>query len=116
MRTANVPERAMGRTSDKKTGGGSVRRVVLPADCRLAAGPGLRSALLEALALPASALDAGAVERVDTAALQLLAAFRRDAAAKGHDTRWLGASEALHEAAGLLGLARMLDLPAARPA
>jgi anti-anti-sigma regulatory factor len=115
MRTASEAERAMGRTSDK-TGGASARQLVLPADCRLAAGPGLRAALLEALALPASALDAGAVERVDTAALQLLAAFRRDAAARGHDTRWLGASAALHEAAGLLGLERILDLPAARPA
>ncbi|MDO1530415.1 STAS domain-containing protein [Fulvimonas sp. R45] len=91
-------------------------RVALPADCRMAAAPALHAALCSALARPACVLDGAAVERVDTSALQLLAAFRRDAVARGVAVRWHGASAALREAAGLLGLARALDLPATQPA
>lgn len=92
------------------------RSVVLPADCRLAEAGALRAALLDAIAQPASRLDGAGVERVDTTALQLLAAFRREAVARGHQTCWTGASDTLREAAELLGLARLLDLPAAQPA
>jgi ABC-type transporter Mla MlaB component len=53
------------------------------------------------------------VERADTAALQLLVLFRRELQARGGTLDWRGASEAINEAAGLLGLARILELPAA---
>jgi len=56
------------------------------------------------------------VERVDTAALQLLVLFQRELQARGGTLDWHGASEAFNEAAGLLGLTRLLELPAAGPA
>jgi len=56
------------------------------------------------------------VERVDTAALQLLAVFRREAAARGVAVRWAGASDVLRDGAARLGLAQTLELPAAMPA
>lgn len=104
----------MGRTSDKR--GEAAARIALPADCRMACVPALRTTLTAALARPASELDGAAVARVDTAALQLLAAFVRAAAERRHPVRWLGASAVLGESAGLLGLAQVLDLPASSPA
>ncbi|MFC4764263.1 STAS domain-containing protein [Dyella koreensis] len=91
-------------------------RVTLPADCRIADLPAVKAELQAALATSAAELDASAVERVDTAALQLLAVFRRDAASKGLAVAWTGASAALRDAATLLGLAHTLELPASTPA
>jgi ABC-type transporter Mla MlaB component len=90
--------------------------VMLPADCRLASLDGLAAELRGALDASAAVLDGRAVERVDTAALQLLLAFRRELSGRGHVVSWLGASSPLNDAAGLLGLARELDLPAPMPA
>ena len=91
--------------------------VVLPADCRIAAQAALKAELLGALEQGAIVmLDGSQVERADTAALQLLVLFRRELQARGGTLDWRGASEALNEAAGLLGLARILELPAAGPA
>lgn len=58
-------------------------------------------------------VDVRAVERVDTAALQLLCAFVRERAARQQKVEWLGESRALNEAARLLGLTSMLGLNAA---
>lgn len=88
----------------------------LPADCRMAAQTALLAELLGALDAPSTHLDGRAVERVDTAALQLLTLFRREATARGCAVSWLGASNILCEAAGVLGLAQALDLPAHIPA
>lgn len=88
----------------------------LPADCRMAAQAALLAELLAALDAPATHIDGGAVERVDTAALQLLTLFRREATARGSAVSWRGASNVLCEAAGVLGLTRALDLPASVPA
>ena len=91
-------------------------RVVLPEDCRIATLPELRTQLLAAVDQPTCVLDASAVTRIDTAVLQLLTAFQRDAASGGHEVRWGGASDVLREAAALLGLTQTLALPAAMPA
>lgn len=88
----------------------------LPADCRMAAQSALLADLLGALNAAATTLDGRAVERVDTAALQLLTLFQREAAARGCAVSWLGASETLCDAAGVLGLTQALNLPAAVPA
>ena len=88
----------------------------LPADCRMAAQTALLADLLGALDAPATQIDGRAVERVDTAALQLLTLFRREALARGCQVRWCGASDTLREAAQTLGLGNALDLPAAVPA
>jgi anti-anti-sigma regulatory factor len=88
--------------------------VVLPADCRIAAQAALKAELLGALKQGAIVvLDGSQVERADTAALQLLVLFQRELQARGGTLGWRGASEAINEAAGLLGLARILELPAA---
>ncbi|WP_266172195.1 STAS domain-containing protein [Dyella subtropica] len=107
----------MGSSKAKSaTASGATTRVVLPADCRIADLPGVKSELQAALITPAAELDASAVERIDTAALQLLAVFCREAGAKGHTVTWLGASTVLRDAAALLGLTQTLELPAATPA
>ena len=56
--------------------------LALDADLRIGAAPALRDALLGALAAgEAVQLDGAAVAQVDTAGLQVLAAFSRDARA-----------------------------------
>lgn len=86
--------------------------VALPADCRMSAQAGLMADLLKALDEHAIVLDGHAVEHIDTAALQLLALFRREVAARGGAVSWREPSGALHDAAGLLGLSTLLELPA----
>lgn len=51
------------------------------------------------------AIDAGSVERVDTAVLQLLHAFGKERQARGRSLEWLAASNPLRAAAASLGLA-----------
>jgi anti-anti-sigma regulatory factor len=91
-------------------------RIELPEDCRIATLPELRARLLATVDQSACVLNASAVTRIDTAALQLLTAFQRDAASGGREVRWDGVSEVLREAAALLGLTQTLALPAAMPA
>ena len=50
------------------------------------------------------ALDAGQVEQVDTAAMQVLAGFCRHLHEQGAPMRWHAVSPAVQEAAHLLGL------------
>lgn len=86
--------------------------VLLPADCRMVALAALKAELLDALAAGAGVMDGSRVERTDTAALQLLVLFRRELEAQGGTLTWRGTSDALIDAAGLLGLAKILNLPA----
>jgi anti-anti-sigma regulatory factor len=73
----------------------------------------LHATLREALARAQPvALDAAAVQRVDTAALQVLAAFVRTAQARGVAVSWRTVPESLTRAAGLLGLRDVLGLAA----
>lgn len=90
--------------------------VVLPADCRMVAQAALKEELLGVLKAGAIVLDGTAVERTDTAALQLLVVFRRELDKCGGRLSWRGTSDALNEAAGVLGLTQILELPAAVPA
>jgi len=71
----------------------------------------LREALLEALrgGQPVT-LDGSAVERADTAALQVLAAFFQDARSRGIPVRWHSPSAALLQAATLLGMVDILAM------
>lgn len=94
-------------------GVGEAATVRLPADCRMGAQAALKAELLGALNAGVIVLDGGPVERVDTAGLQMLVLFRRELEARGGTLRWHGTSDALNEAASLLGLAQLLDLPAA---
>lgn len=55
-------------------------------------------------------IDGTAVDRVDTAGLQLLAAFVRDLRAEQRTVEWIGCSDALRKAATALGLDAALCL------
>ncbi|MEO7053025.1 MAG: STAS domain-containing protein [Rhodanobacter sp.] len=87
--------------------------VQLPADCRLAAQLALKAQLQAVLHHGEIMLDAGRVERIDTAALQLLVLFRRELEGQGGKLRWRGVNPVMSEAASLLGLEQLLNLPAA---
>ncbi len=55
-------------------------------------------------------LDAAAVETIDTAAIQLLAAFAGKVEDSGQTIRWLNTPEVVRTSARLLGLERQLGL------
>lgn len=55
-------------------------------------------------------IDASAVERVDTATLQVLAAFFRDMSKASRQAEWCGHSAVLERAANTLGLHAALGL------
>lgn len=59
------------------------------------------------------AIDASAVERIDTATLQLLYAFVRDRLNSDREVTWQGVPAALTDAARLIGVRDLLCLPAA---
>lgn len=88
----------------------------MPVDCRIADVGGLHQQLRKALESSEIVLDGTTVERVDTAALQVLVAFQRDAQKHGCRVSWAGVSAPLHDAATQLGLAQVLALPAKQPA
>ncbi|MGH8170444.1 MAG: STAS domain-containing protein [Steroidobacteraceae bacterium] len=86
--------------------------VTLPADCTVAGADSLKAELARRLdeSGPVT-VDASALQRIDTAALQLLAAFVRDRRTAGRAVDWRGGAAALESAAALLGLKDMLELP-----
>lgn len=53
-------------------------------------------------------LDVSAVERVDTATMQLLCAFVRDRSGRKQSVTWRGESQALQDAVRLLGIGALL--------
>ncbi|MBD8871437.1 STAS domain-containing protein [Rhodanobacter sp. DHB23] len=106
-----------GKRAAKRDGApGDMVTVVLPVDCRIGAQAALQAELSEALQGCAVELDGSQVERVDTAALQLLMLFRRASDARGGTLSWRAGSTVLNDAASLLGLSRILELPAVGPA
>ena len=90
--------------------------LTLQADCTLAEADGLKRALCALAEHPgAVTLDAAALQRIDTAALQLLAAFVRDRRLAGRAVQWRRPAAALEAAARLLGMDSMLQLGGAGP-
>ena len=57
-------------------------------------------------------LDVTALQRIDTAGLQLITAFVRERAGSGRAVEWQGTAPVLATAAQLLGLTSLLKLPA----
>lgn len=55
-------------------------------------------------------IDGGSVTTVDTAGIQLLAAFCREAESRGIPVRWVAAGKAIPRAAAWLGLGGVLGL------
>jgi phospholipid transport system transporter-binding protein len=86
--------------------------LILAADCTVAEAETLKSELTARLqeSDPVT-IDVSALQRIDTAGLQLLAAFVRDRRTAGRVIAWRGRASALDAAAGLLGLRDMLELP-----
>ncbi len=77
----------------------------LPTLCTISAVEQLRALLLQRIEEPeALRLDATAVERIDTAGLQLLIAFLRDRKARQAKVIWVGCSDPLLRAAQTLGV------------
>jgi len=88
--------------------------IVLAANCSVKDSTSLKNSLC-ALANESAAVtvDASAVERVDTATMQLLCAFARDRGARKQSIVWRGQSQALNDAVRLLGISALMGFDAA---
>jgi ABC-type transporter Mla MlaB component len=83
----------------------------LPADCSIANADSLRAALVDLVAQGRQVtLDAAAVQRIDTACLQLLVAFSCERRAAARPVAWAGVPGSLAERAALLSLSDALGL------
>ena len=84
----------------------------LGAECLISDALELKNQLSGLLDEPQSVtLDVSALQRIDTAGLQVIAAFVRERAARSFQTEWRGSAPALNSAVQLLGLASVLRLP-----
>jgi anti-anti-sigma regulatory factor len=91
-------------------------RLVLAADCTLREAPALKAQLLATTASSRQVIiEAGAVERIDTAGLQLLVAFAQREAQAGRRLAWQSVSDELRGAGARLGLLDSLGLDAGGP-
>lgn len=83
------------------------------AECTVADASSLKAGLAKLLDdTDIVTLDISAVQRIDTAGLQLIATFVREREARGRQVEWQGAAPVLATAAQLLGLDSLLKLPA----
>jgi len=88
---------------------GRGRQLRLPAQCTLADAEGLKLQLTRLLkSVKPVTLDARAVQRIDTASLQLLAAFALERGAQDLAIKMSGASEEFTLATRLLGFDKLL--------
>ncbi|MDY6946280.1 MAG: STAS domain-containing protein [Pseudomonadota bacterium] len=83
--------------------------VVLAANCSVKDAAALKISLCAVASEDtAVTVDVSAVERVDTATLQLLCAFARDRIGRKQKVTWRGESQALRDAVRLLGVGALL--------
>jgi phospholipid transport system transporter-binding protein len=107
------PRRPLQRRSTQRRPAAEAVILPLAAECTAAEADSLKTALVELLDEPRPVtLEVGSLQRIDTAGLQLLAAFVRDRRTAGRPVGWRGRAAALDAAAGLLGLRTLLELPA----
>ncbi len=86
--------------------------VALFSHCTVKHAAGPKNELLQQLDEPAEVvIDATNLERIDTAIMQLLCAFVRERAERNLGVRWHGIPQALRDAARLLGVGTLLELP-----
>ncbi|HEV7715653.1 MAG TPA: STAS domain-containing protein, partial [Steroidobacteraceae bacterium] len=109
QRTVLSAQRAAptGKPKSKTASASATVTVLAPlaADCTIAQAGTLKSRLTRALTkLACVTLDLAAVRRVDTAGIQVLAAFIRERRAAGRDVDCQGMTEAFRVTAQLLGL------------
>jgi ABC-type transporter Mla MlaB component len=87
--------------------------LALTAECLVSGASALKESLAGLLDEPQPVtLDITALQRIDTAGLQVLTAFIRERAGHGRTVEWRGTAPALTSAALLLGLTALLRLPA----
>jgi ABC-type transporter Mla MlaB component len=87
--------------------------LALPAECLVAGASALKEGLASLLDEPQPiTLDITALQRIDTAGLQVLTAFIRERAGHGRTVEWQGVAPVLTSAAQLLGLTSLFRLPA----
>jgi ABC-type transporter Mla MlaB component len=87
--------------------------LALAAECTVADAGSLKERLTDLLNEPrAVTLDVTALQRIDTAGLQVITAFIRERAGLGLQVEWHGTAPVLATAAQLLGLTSLLELPA----
>jgi ABC-type transporter Mla MlaB component len=85
----------------------------LAAECMVADAATLKQNLAVLLGeQQAVTLDISALQRIDTAGLQVITAFVRERAVRGLRVEWQGTAPALANAAQLLGLTSLLKLAA----
>lgn len=85
--------------------------VVLAANCSVKDAAALKTSLCTfAKHGDAVTLDVSAVERVDTATMQLLCAFVRDRSGRNQSVTWRGESQALQDAVRLLGVSTLMGI------
>ena len=120
-KTGSAPKQAASRTAAPRIArtqvrsAGSVARpraVVssLAADCTITNAADMHKRLARVIAKPAGVtLDLAAVRRIDTAGLQVLAAFIRERQAAGHAVQCQGATSEFLNTTKLLGLGALFD-------
>lgn len=114
-RRAPVRAQAL-RTRRSAAGRSPIGVFALSADCTVAESGALKSALLDVLQQQATVtLDIASVQRIDTAGIQLIAAFVRERESRGRKVEWRGTAPAFTSAARLLGVASVLGLPESPP-
>jgi ABC-type transporter Mla MlaB component len=87
--------------------------LALAAECTVSDAGSLKERLASLLEEPqAVTLDVTALQRIDTAGLQVIIAFVRERAGHGRLVQWQGTAPVLATAAHLLGLTSLLRLPA----
>ncbi len=85
----------------------------LPAECTVSGAIALKEQLAGLLDEPHPVtLDIASLQRIDTAAMQVITAFVRERAGHGRAVEWQGSAPVLLTAAQLLGLTSLLKLPA----
>lgn len=110
---AEMPAAVVAHLDVAATAPASQPVVTLGSNCTVKDAAALKQSLVAVLNSEAAVvLDVSSVERIDTAAIQLMCAFVRQRAADGHSVAWRGIPETLREAASLLGVSEFLMLPA----
>ena len=104
-RAAKTP----GADTEHKTGNGTF---AVAAECTVADAGALKSDLAKLLDdSGVVTLDVSAVQRIDTAGLQVITTFVQERESQGRQVQWRGTAHALVAAAKLLGLSSFLKLP-----
>lgn len=98
--------------ADRSPKSSEPKRLTWQGECCIDAIQERKSELAEALSSHTDVeLDLSALSRIDSAGLQLLAAFVLELGQKGHVVHWRGVSNIVIEGARVTGLGALLGLP-----